>query len=353
MKPLKVIKYTLLGIFNAFIVYLIPITISFEAWFLLSLIILNSVLINVVYFTNRFKALKWILPGMIFMISFVVFPAVYNTFISFTNWSTGHILNKSQAIQILESRTYTPDNQKGVEFDIYVMQDQELNFYYFADLNENEISRLYEEDLYQLILHEVGHTLGLNHNFAASTLHNNSDVHNPEITYKEGLSSSVMDYHALNIAPLGIEQGQYADVKPGKYDILAIKYGYTPKLSKKDLNNMLEEYSSNEYLFGNDGDDMRSPGKGIDPRINTGDMTNDPVEYAKDRIILSQNLIPTLYETLKSKSDSWESIYQGYRILLRQIHTSAEIISRQIGGCLLYTSPSPRDLSTSRMPSSA
>ena len=94
---------------------------------------------------------------------------------------------------------------------------------------------------------------------------------------------------------------------------------------------MLEKYSSNEYLFGNDGDDMRSPGKGID-RINTGDMTNNPVEYAKDRIILSQNLIPTLYETLKSKSDSWESVYQGYRILLRQIHTSAEIISRQIGG---------------------
>ncbi len=200
------------------------------------------------------------------------------------------------------------------------------------NLNDKEVSRLYEEDLYQLILHEVGHTLGLNHNFAASTLHDNSDIHNPEVTYKEGLSSSVMDYHALNIAPLGVEQGQYADIKPGKYDVLAIKYGYTPKLSKDDLNNMLDEYSSSEYLFGNDGDDMRSPGKGIDPRINTGDMTNDPVEYAKDRIILSQNLIPNLYETLKTKTDSWESIYQGYRILLRQIHTSAEIISRQVGG---------------------
>jgi hypothetical protein len=73
-------------------------------------------------------------------------------------------------------------------------------------------------------------------------------------------------------------------------------------------------------------------------------MTNNPVEYAKDRIILSQNLIPNLYESLKSKSDSWESIYQGYRILLRQIHTSAEIISRQVGGvyvsrglCLIKT----------------
>ena len=199
-------------------------------------------------------------------------------------------------------------------------------------LSEDEMSRLYEEDLYQLILHEVGHTLGLNHNFAASYLHNNSDIHNPEITYQEGLSSSVMDYHGLNIAPLGTKQGQYADIKPGKYDVLAIKYAYTPNLSKKDLSKLLEENSSIEFLFGNDGDDMRSPGKGIDPRINTGDMSNNPVEYAKDRIILSQHLIPKLYETLKSKSNSWESIYQGYRILLRQIHSSAEIISRQVGG---------------------
>ena len=97
-------------------------------------------------------------------------------------------------------------------------------------------------------------------------------------------------------------------------------------------NKMLEKNSSIEYLFGNDGDDMRSPGKGIDPRINTSDMSNNPVDYAKDRIILSQYLIPKLYKTLSTKSNSWESIYQGYRILLRQIHTSAEIISRQVGG---------------------
>ena len=193
-------------------------------------------------------------------------------------------------------------------------------------------NRLFEEDLYQLILHEVGHTLGLNHNFAASNLHNNVDIHDPEITYDQGLSSSVMDYHGLNIAPEGKEQGQFADIKPGKYDVFAIKYAYTPDLTKEELKKLLFENSSSEFLFGNDGDDMRSPGKGIDPRINTGDMSNNPVEYAKDRIILSQSLIPTLYEKLKNKSDSWESIYQGYRILLRQIHTSAEIISRQVAG---------------------
>ena len=200
------------------------------------------------------------------------------------------------------------------------------------DFNIDETNRLFEEDLYQLILHEVGHTLGLNHNFAASNLHNNVDIHDPEITYDLGLSSSVMDYHGLNIAPQGKEQGQFADIKPGKYDVFAIKYAYTPDLTKEELKKLLFENSSSEYLFGNDGDDMRSPGKGIDPRINTGDMSSNPVEYAKDRIILSQSLIPTLYEKLKNKSDSWESIYQGYRILLRQIHTSAEIISRQVAG---------------------
>ena len=263
---------------------------------------------------------------------------------SFTNPRTGEILGADimlEWIYLTNRVRYSEifENQEIRENDFChnsLLKQENRIFGKLAtealDLNENEISRLYEEDLYQLILHEVGHTLGLNHNFAASTLHNNSDVHNPEITYKEGLSSSVMDYHALNIAPLGVEQGQYADVKPGKYDILAIKYGYSPELLKKDLDNLLEKYSTKEYLFGNDGDDMRSPGKGIDPRINTGDMSNDPVGYAKDRIILSQNLIPKLYDTLKTKSDSWESIYQGYRILLRQIHTSAEIISRQIGG---------------------
>lgn len=136
MKTASIIRYVFLAIFNAAVFYAIPLSVAFEAWFLLSLIILNAFLVNIVYLTDRFKPLKWILPGMIFMISFVVFPAIYNTYVSFTNWSTGHILNKSQAIQILEDRTYTPEDQKGVEFDLYILQDINLDFFYVADLEE-------------------------------------------------------------------------------------------------------------------------------------------------------------------------------------------------------------------------
>ena len=112
----KIFRYTLLAIFNALIVYSVPLALTFESWFFLSLILVIGILLNIVYFTDRFQPMKWILPGMIFMLSFVVFPAVYNTYVSFTNWSTGHILTKTQAIGVLEDRVFTPDDQKAVSY---------------------------------------------------------------------------------------------------------------------------------------------------------------------------------------------------------------------------------------------
>ena len=64
------------------------------------------------------------------LISFVLFPAGYNFYVSFTNWQTGHILTKTQVIERLEDLTYSTEEQKGVEFDLYVMQDSNLDFFY-------------------------------------------------------------------------------------------------------------------------------------------------------------------------------------------------------------------------------
>ena len=195
-----------------------------------------------------------------------------------------------------------------------------------------DTDKLFEEELTMLILHEVGHTLGLNHNMGATTLHNNKDVHNPEITYKEGLSASVMDYHAINIAPPGVEQGQFSDIKPGLYDQWAVEFAYTPNLSEEEIQKILNRSQEKGHFFGNDADDMRSPGRGIDPRVNIGDMSDDPVEYAIGRYKLVQEIMPDIVEKIKFKSDTWESVYQSYFILMRQIMTSMDVVSRQIGG---------------------
>ena len=135
----KILRYTFLAVFNSLIVYAIPLTLAYESWFFLSLIVVVGLLVNFVYFSEKFQPMKWILPGMIFMLSFVVFPAVYNTYVSFTNWSTGHILTKTQAINVLEDRVYTPEDQKGIEFEIYILQDSDLNFYYVAYLDVQNI----------------------------------------------------------------------------------------------------------------------------------------------------------------------------------------------------------------------
>ncbi len=203
-----------------------------------------------------------------------------------------------------------------------------------------DTDKLFEEELTMLILHEVGHTLGLNHNMGATTLHNNKDVHNPEITYKEGLSASVMDYHAINIAPPGVEQGQFSDIKPGLYDQWAIEFAYTPNLSEEEIQKILNRSQEKGHFFGNDADDMRSPGRGIDPRVNIGDMSDDPVEYAIGRYKLVQEIMPDIVEKIKSKSDTWESVYQSYFVLMRQIMTSMDVVSRQIGGVYVTRHPS-------------
>ena len=77
-------------------------------------------------------------------------------------------------------------------------------------------------------MHEVGHTLGLRHNFKASTMLKNEQLHDIAIMRKQGLVGSVMDYTATNIAPKGVKQGDYFTTTIGPYDYWAIEYAYRP-----------------------------------------------------------------------------------------------------------------------------
>ncbi|GIS74887.1 MAG: hypothetical protein CM1200mP12_06060 [Gammaproteobacteria bacterium] len=56
-----------------------------------------------------------------------------------------------------------------------------------------------------------------------------------------------------------------------------------------------------ELIFGNDADDMRSPGRGIDPRAMTNDLTNDPITYAVQRIELVNQTFKELPTKLEGK----------------------------------------------------
>jgi len=183
-----------------------------------------------------------------------------------------------------------------------------------------------------LIMHEVGHTLGLNHNMKASQLFSPEQLANAEFISGKCLTASVMDYAALNITRDRSKQGQYDDVAVGPYDLWAIQFGYTPFKNEKERYDLLQQSTKPELIFGNDADDMRSPGKGIDPRVMVSDLSNDAIAHSIDRIELSNDLMQTAKEKFIKNGESYQELRRLYYLLSGQKSTSAGVISRYIGG---------------------
>lgn len=198
-----------------------------------------------------------------------------------------------------------------------------------------EVRLAHEQFLYYLILHEMGHTLGLNHNMKASQMLSPTEVHNKAITQKLGLQGSVMDYPSVNINSDRSKQGDYYTMKPGPYDLWAIEYGYRefPADQEQSSLNALLRRSHEPYLtFGNDADDMRSPGNGIDPRVMINDMSNDMVTYGEDRFKFVNNAMSKLLTKYTKGDKSYQEIQIRYSVLNGQRFQMANAISRYIGG---------------------
>jgi len=197
---------------------------------------------------------------------------------------------------------------------------------------DGEMTQLMEEALHFLALHEVGHTLGLQHNMKSSQLHSADEVHNAAATREQGLVGSVMDYPAVNVAPPGTDQGQYYTTRPGPYDEWAVEYGYTPDASEDELDEILSRSTEPELAFGNDADDMRAPGKAIDPEVMVGDMSNEALDYAEDRMQLVGDLMSDLLEKYEDPGQSYQELRNAFLSVTGQHAQMATVASRYVGG---------------------
>ncbi len=198
--------------------------------------------------------------------------------------------------------------------------------------NDNEMKGMRKEAMKELIMHEVGHTLGLNHNMKASQLFSPEELENPDLIAGKCLTGSVMDYTAINLTNDKTKQGAYFSTTVGPYDNWAIQYGYTPVNSDSELERITSQSTNPELIFGNDADDMRSPGKAIDPRVMTGDMSNDQITYSINRMELVNDLMPKIKSKFNKKGQSYQELRQAYYILRSQYGRAGDVISRFIGG---------------------
>ncbi len=180
----------------------------------------------------------------------------------------------------------------------------------------------------ETVMHEVGHTLGLRHNYKASTMLKNEQLNDTAITSKQGLVGSVMDYNPANIAPKGTKQGHYFTPTLGAYDFWAIEYAYTPNGSPEQLAKIASRSAEPALIYGTDEDLMGTN----DPLTNQWDLGSDPLKFAMDRAKLSLDLLPNLAERVTEKGEGYQRARVAFSVLLRQYGNAAYIAAKYIGG---------------------
>ncbi len=197
-----------------------------------------------------------------------------------------------------------------------------------------ELKTLTDQFMTELILHEMGHTMGLAHNMKASQMLSLSEAHDTSITRKIGTTASIMDYTIVNVHSDPSKQGDYYSTVPGPYDKWAIEYGYSQfseEDEKEGLAKILAKSSDPRLDFGNDAD-ILSSWSGVDPRVLTWDMSGDVIEYAIDRYAGIEKGIGNLPAYFVEPDASYQKLFFMYYMMQRGRSSMARAVSRYIGG---------------------
>ena len=102
------IKIFLLALVNALAVWAAIVLADEGKWAAVAVLAVTTFLIDLAYLTRRALPLKFLIPGTVLMIAFQVVPILYTVNVAFTNYSTGHILSKDQAIVGIKGNSLAP-----------------------------------------------------------------------------------------------------------------------------------------------------------------------------------------------------------------------------------------------------
>jgi hypothetical protein len=186
--------------------------------------------------------------------------------------------------------------------------------------------------------HEVGHTLGLRHNFLSSGSTPFEKLNDKNYVEEAGMTGSVMDYAGANVSADRNAQGYYYGVGVGTADLWVIKWGYsevegdTPEAQKKRLDEIAAEAWKKEHLYGADEDAY--PSHALDPRINIWDLSDDPLAWASERVTLCNELLKNgeLDDRVVADGDNFVPLRSAVQTLYVQKYIASNMAVKYIGG---------------------
>lgn len=192
--------------------------------------------------------------------------------------------------------------------------------------------------LRSIVLHESGHTLGLRHNFESSTIYSPAQLRDKRFTQTHGIVGSVMEYTPVNLSPHGQPQGEFFQTQLGPWDYFSIQYGYeaiparSPEGELPELRRLASQTTRPELRYATDEDNSWLDGFASDPRVNTFDLSNDPLAYTETVLRIDQRLFNTLQYRLPKMGASYAQTRQGFATTLRSWWAASRYATHYIGG---------------------
>ena len=203
--------------------------------------------------------------------------------------------------------------------------------------------------------HEVGHTLGLMHNFGASSTVPVDSLRSKAWVDAHGHTPSIMDYARFDYVAQpedGIdENGLFPHI--GDYDKWAIRWGYrwlpsslSPAAEKDTLNAWVVRQlaSGPQYFYGAQLDPlnpMNFRAENVDPRDQNEDLGDDAMKAGEYGIRNLKRIEPHLLEWTREPHENYEHAGEMYEALVGQYGRYMGHVLKNIGG--IMTTPRTND----------
>jgi predicted Zn-dependent protease len=197
-----------------------------------------------------------------------------------------------------------------------------------------EMQAYVQQFLRGLIAHEIGHTLGLRHNFHGSAMLKPEDLNNTAITRQKGLVASVMDYAPVNLAPQGAKQGDFFTESIGPYDEWAIEYGYAvvdakiPQDERRELDQIARRAPTPELAYATDEDVVAF----LDPKVNVFDMSGDLLTYSQWQMDNAKEMWKRIDRRLPLEGDSFNEVRVAFNAVFDYYFQYAQFLTEYVGG---------------------